>query len=74
MAEGRVALGLAPVSEILSEPEDAFVGYGPAALKEMAVLSAAIAAGTANRQRAHDFVAFLSGAYAQEELAQRGLT
>jgi molybdate transport system substrate-binding protein len=73
VACGEVDLGLAPSSEILSEPGVALVGPVPAALQEITVLSAALVKGSGNREAAHGFVEFLVTARAKNELEKSGL-
>ncbi|HEX2824813.1 MAG TPA: substrate-binding domain-containing protein [Burkholderiales bacterium] len=72
VACGDVELGLAPVSEILSEPAVALVGYVPSALQEMTVLTAAIRHSSSHRRAARAFVDFLSSAQTKKQLAERG--
>jgi molybdate transport system substrate-binding protein len=73
VATGEIELGLAPISEILSDARVVLVGPVPEPLQEVTILVAAITNVTPAPAAARAFVDFLASGAAQSELAKAGL-
>ena len=73
VAEGEIELGLAPVSEIVSDSRVELVGPVPSALQEVTVLAAAVTATSTAPDAAQALVDFLASPAASAELARCGL-
>jgi molybdate transport system substrate-binding protein len=73
VAGGELELGLAPVSEIVSDPRVELVGPVPAELQEVTILSAAVTTSSTAPADAQALVDFLAGPASAAELAARAL-
>ena len=73
IAEGEIELGLAPISEIVSDPRIELVGPVPPELQEVTILTAAVTTSSSARDAAQAFINFLAGPRSTAELTARGL-
>ena len=73
VAGGEIELGLAPISEIVSDSRVELVGHLPSELQEVTVVTAAITISSSAPDAAQSLVDFLAGPAATAELAARGL-
>ncbi len=73
VARGEIELGLAPISEILSDSRVELVGPVPSDLQEVTVLTAAVTTWSSAPDAAQVLVDFLAGPASTSELASRGL-
>lgn len=73
VAEGEIDLGLAPISEIVSDPRIELVGPVPSELQEVTILTAAVTRSSSVRDAAQAFIHFLAGPGSTTELTVRGL-
>jgi molybdate transport system substrate-binding protein len=73
LADGKVDLALAPISEILPAPGVQLAGPLPAEFQKRVVLSAGIASTTKNRDAASKFIKALTTAQAAKEIKAAGM-
>ena len=73
LADGKVDLALAPISEILPAPGVQLAGPLPPEFQKRVVLSAGIASATKNRDAARAFIQALTTAQAAKEIKAAGM-
>jgi len=73
VAEGEIELGLAPISEIVSDSRVELVGPVPSKLQEVTVVTAAVTTWSSAPDAAQALVDFFAGPASAAELASRGL-
>lgn len=73
LADGKIDIALAPISEILPAPGVQLAGPFPSEFQKQIVLSAGIASGTQNREAARAFIKALMTADAAKEIKAAGM-